>query len=149
MASDKFIAGAIKHPGALHSQLGVPQGQKIPEAKLEHAAHAGGKLGQRARFAMTLKGLHHHGPHHEMHHHSGEMHVHHHGGNLHIHHADGHIETHSAPHLEHEVEMPGAEGSAEAATPPAGKSSKPQPKVGPKVHSMEDLKAYAKKAHGV
>jgi hypothetical protein len=54
-----FIKGAIKHPGALHKQLGVPQGQKIPEAKLEKAAQAGGKLGQRARFAETLKGFHH------------------------------------------------------------------------------------------
>lgn len=54
-----FIAGAIKHPGALHKQLGVPQGQKIPAKKLKAAANKGGKLGQRARFAETLKGLHH------------------------------------------------------------------------------------------
>lgn len=54
-----FIAGAIKHPGALHKQLGVPQGQKIPAAKLAKAAHAGGKLGERARFAETLKNMHH------------------------------------------------------------------------------------------
>lgn len=53
-----FIAGAIKHPGALHSQLGVPQGQKIPAKKLASAAKKGGKLGQRARLAETLKGLH-------------------------------------------------------------------------------------------
>lgn len=53
-----FIQSAIKHPGALHRQLGVPQGQKIPQAKLEKAAHAGGKLGQRARFAETLEHLH-------------------------------------------------------------------------------------------
>jgi hypothetical protein len=52
-----FIAGAIKKPGALHAQLGVPQGEKIPEAKLSAAAKKGGKLGQRARFAQTLKGL--------------------------------------------------------------------------------------------
>lgn len=55
----KFIQSAIKHPGALHAQLGVPQGQKIPTAKLATAAKAGGKLGQRARFAETLKGLKH------------------------------------------------------------------------------------------
>lgn len=54
----KFIQSAIKHPGALHRQLGVPQGQKIPAAKLEAAAQKGGKLGQRARFAETLKKLH-------------------------------------------------------------------------------------------
>jgi hypothetical protein len=53
----KWIQGAIKHPGALHKQLGVPQGEKIPEKKLAKAADAGGKLGQRARFAETLKGF--------------------------------------------------------------------------------------------
>ncbi len=52
----KFIAGAIKHPGALHKDLGVPQGQKIPVGKLAAAAKKGGKVGQRARFAETLKG---------------------------------------------------------------------------------------------
>lgn len=54
-----WIAGAIKHPGALHKQLGVPQGQKIPEKKLEGAASKGGVLGKRARLAETLKGFHH------------------------------------------------------------------------------------------
>ncbi len=49
-----FIQGAIKHPGALHEQLGVPRGQKIPKGKLDKAAQAKGKLGQRARFAETL-----------------------------------------------------------------------------------------------
>ena len=53
----KWIAGAIKHPGALHKQLGVPQGEKIPAKKLAKAADAGGKLGQRARLAQTLKGF--------------------------------------------------------------------------------------------
>lgn len=56
-----FIQGAIKHPGALHKELHVPEGKKIPEGKLEKAAHAGGKLGKRARFAETLEGLHHGG----------------------------------------------------------------------------------------
>jgi hypothetical protein len=54
----KWIAGAIKHPGALHKQLGVPQGQKIPQKKLQKAAGKGGKLGQRARLAQTLAGFH-------------------------------------------------------------------------------------------
>lgn len=53
-----FIKGAIKHPGALHRELGVPQGKKIPEKMLEKAAKAPGKLGQRARFAEELKGFH-------------------------------------------------------------------------------------------
>lgn len=52
-----FIQKAIKKPGALHKQLGVPQGQKIPAAKLNAAAKQGGKLGERARFAKTLKKL--------------------------------------------------------------------------------------------
>lgn len=54
-----FIAGAIKHPGALHRQLGIKQGEKIPAKKLAAAAKKGGKLGRRARLAETLKGLHH------------------------------------------------------------------------------------------
>ena len=62
-----FIQGAIKHPGALHEQLHVPQGKNIPEAKLEKAAHAGGKLGERARFAETLKGMPHPGASHMAH----------------------------------------------------------------------------------
>lgn len=53
-----WIHGAIKHPGALHRELGVPQGEKIPAGKLAKAAHAGGKLGERARLAETLKTLH-------------------------------------------------------------------------------------------
>jgi len=51
----KWISGAIKKPGALHKQLGVPEGKKIPVEKLEKASKAGGKLGQRARLAKTLK----------------------------------------------------------------------------------------------
>ena len=57
MADKKFIQKAIKKPGALHKQLGVPMDKKIPEKKLEKAAKASGKLGQRARFAETLKGM--------------------------------------------------------------------------------------------
>lgn len=53
----KWIQKAIKHPGALHKQLGIPVGKKIPAKKLATAAKKGGKLGQRARLAETLKGL--------------------------------------------------------------------------------------------
>jgi hypothetical protein len=53
-----WIAGAIKHPGALHKELHVPMGKKIPAGKLEKAAHAKGKLGKRARLAETLKNMH-------------------------------------------------------------------------------------------
>lgn len=52
-----WIAGAIKKPGALHKDLGVPMGKKIPSKKLARAAKAGGKLGKRARLAETLKGF--------------------------------------------------------------------------------------------
>lgn len=52
-----FIAKAIKKPGQLHKDLGVPQGQKIPAGKIAAAAKQPGKVGQRARFAQTLKGF--------------------------------------------------------------------------------------------
>ena len=53
-----WIAGAIKHPGALHRELGVPQGKKIPQSKLNKAAKAGGKEGKRARLAKVLERMH-------------------------------------------------------------------------------------------
>ena len=53
----KWIQAAVKHPGALHRELGVPEGEKIPAKKLAKAAKAGGTLGRRARLAQTLKGL--------------------------------------------------------------------------------------------
>ena len=52
-----WIKDAIKKPGALHAQMGVPKGEKIPAKKLAKAAKAPGKLGQRARFAQVLKGF--------------------------------------------------------------------------------------------
>ena len=57
MAKEKWIQGAIKKPGALHKELGVPKGEKIPEKKLEAAAKKPGKEGKRARLAETLKKL--------------------------------------------------------------------------------------------
>jgi len=54
----KWIQRAIKHPGALHKQLGIPEGKKIPAGTLASAAEKGGKLGRRARLAETLKKLH-------------------------------------------------------------------------------------------
>lgn len=52
-----WIQNAIGHPGALHRELGVPVGKKIPAAKINAAAKKGGKLGQQARLAKTLKKL--------------------------------------------------------------------------------------------
>lgn len=55
--SDKWIQKAIKKPGALHKEMGIPEGKKIPSKKLAIAAKKPGKMGQRARLAETLKGL--------------------------------------------------------------------------------------------
>ena len=44
--SKNWIQKAIKKPGALHKQLGVPAGKKIPAGKLAAAAKKPGKLGQ-------------------------------------------------------------------------------------------------------
>ena len=53
----KWIQHALrKHKeGALHKDLKVKKGEKIPMKKLEKAAHAKGKKGQRARLAMKLR----------------------------------------------------------------------------------------------
>ena len=56
--AEKWIKGAIKHPGALHKELGVPKGKKIPEKKLKKAEHSKNpKERKRAVLAKTLKGL--------------------------------------------------------------------------------------------
>ena len=52
-----FIKNAIKKPGQLHKDLGVAQGKKIPASKIKAAAKKPGKVGQRARFAITLSKL--------------------------------------------------------------------------------------------
>ena len=58
MSKDKWIQGAISKPGALRKALHVKSGKDIPESKLDKAAKAHGKLGQRARLAVTLKKMH-------------------------------------------------------------------------------------------
>lgn len=59
-AKKNWIQGAIKHKGALHKQLGIPQGKKIPESVLERAEHSSNPLlKKRAVLAETLKHLHH------------------------------------------------------------------------------------------
>jgi len=50
-----WISGAISKPGALRKTLGVSGDKPIPRAKLEAAAKKGGKTGQRARLALTLR----------------------------------------------------------------------------------------------
>lgn len=61
MKKKNWISAIIqpKDKGALHRMLGVPEGEKIPDKMLQEAAKQPGKLGQRARFASTLKGFHH------------------------------------------------------------------------------------------
>ena len=54
MADKKFIQKAIKKPGALRKSLGVKKGEKIPAKKLASAVKKKGKMGQRARLAITL-----------------------------------------------------------------------------------------------
>lgn len=61
MPKDKWIQGAIEHRGALHKDLGIPEDKSIPEKMLREAAKRKDKTGQRARLAMTLKGMHHDG----------------------------------------------------------------------------------------
>ena len=59
MAEKKnWISGAIKKPGALHEELHVPKGKKIPAKKLNTAVKAGGIEAKRANLAKTLKKLH-------------------------------------------------------------------------------------------
>lgn len=58
MADKKFIQEAIKKPGALRKALKIKKGHDIPEAKLEKAAKEPGKMGKRARLAITLKKMH-------------------------------------------------------------------------------------------
>ena len=53
-----WIQGAInpEHKGALHKALGVPEGKKIPEKKLEKAEHSKNSLTRkRANLAETLR----------------------------------------------------------------------------------------------
>lgn len=55
-----WIQGAIKNPGSLHKSLGVPEGKKIPEKKLEKAEHSSNPLTKkRAILAETLKSFKH------------------------------------------------------------------------------------------
>ena len=54
VSDKKFIQNAIKKPGALRKSLGIKKGEKIPASKLKAAAKKKGKMGQRARLAITL-----------------------------------------------------------------------------------------------
>ncbi len=56
----KWVGKAFgAHPGALHRELGIAPGSKIPVAKLKKAAASDGKLGARARLALTARSFKH------------------------------------------------------------------------------------------
>jgi hypothetical protein len=60
MAKERWIGKAIRHPGALHKELHVPEGKKIPASKLKKAEHSkDSKTRKRAHLAETLKKMHH------------------------------------------------------------------------------------------
>ncbi len=49
-----WIAGAVKHPGALRSELHAKKNKNIPVDKLKAASRMPGKEGQRARLALVF-----------------------------------------------------------------------------------------------
>jgi hypothetical protein len=55
--AEKWISGAIKHPGALTAQ--AKREGKSPMAFAREHAHDPGTTGKRARLALTLRGFHH------------------------------------------------------------------------------------------
>jgi hypothetical protein len=56
------MQGAVKHPGALHRELGVPADKKIPAKKLEAATHSDNPTERRrAVLAETFRHAHHPG----------------------------------------------------------------------------------------
>ena len=59
MMADKWIKGAIKHPGKLHKELGVKQGEKIPAKKLAKAEKSKSPtIRKEAALAKTLRSFH-------------------------------------------------------------------------------------------
>lgn len=56
MGRTHFIQRAIQNPGGLHESVGVPQGKKIPKAKVNAAAKGkyGPKAQKQADLAKTL-----------------------------------------------------------------------------------------------
>lgn len=56
MAEKKFIQSAVKHPGAM-TAAAEHEGVSNSEYEQEHK-HDSGLAGERARLAITLKGLH-------------------------------------------------------------------------------------------
>ena len=57
--AEKWIKGMHLKKGALHKELHVPMGKKIPKEKIEKAEKKGGVEGKRARLAETLGKMKH------------------------------------------------------------------------------------------
>jgi hypothetical protein len=55
----RWIQKAHLKEGALHKQLHIKAGRKIPVARLRAAVKKGGKLGKRAQFALNARKFHH------------------------------------------------------------------------------------------
>ena len=54
----KWIQAMHMKKGALHKEMGIPEGKKIPEKKLEKAEKSKSPLlAKRAKLAKTLRGL--------------------------------------------------------------------------------------------
>jgi hypothetical protein len=52
--------GSFKEkPGALHRDLGIPLGEKIPKSVEEEKAHGSGVTARRARAALGFRAMHH------------------------------------------------------------------------------------------
>jgi hypothetical protein len=59
----KWIQTAIKHPGALKAELGIPKDKRIPAKTLHRAEHSTNPtIAKRARLAETLRTFHHRSP---------------------------------------------------------------------------------------
>jgi len=56
-AAQKWIAGATQNKGALHRNLGVPEGQKIPAKKLAPKPGDSPTVQEEKSLAKTLKGF--------------------------------------------------------------------------------------------
>lgn len=59
MATKKWVNKAIKKPGALRESLHIKEGKTIPVSILKEKAKQPGKMGQRARLALTMRSWKH------------------------------------------------------------------------------------------
>jgi len=57
----KWIQKAVKHPGALHKALGVPEDEKIPASKLQPKPGDSEKMKHRKALAKTFRKMKHEG----------------------------------------------------------------------------------------